>query len=108
MSVLYQCTQIIVRSCLYTLIQDGHSFCKHLHIILFSELFQFNHPDDVAFNAALLEISHGPLNYDIDRLKTLIFNPLHDMNLITDNGLIADYDPEIKISTQNNNLIANT
>jgi hypothetical protein len=36
----------------------------------------FNQLDDTAFNIALYEMSHGPLNYDTDRLQSLLYNPV--------------------------------
>ena len=38
--------------------------------------FPFNHLDDSSFNLALYELSHGHLNFNSDRLETLLFNPV--------------------------------
>ena len=43
---------------------------------LFQSFLSFNHLDDGSFNLAVYEFSHGPLNYDADRLETLLFNPV--------------------------------
>ena len=37
--------------------------------------FPFNHLDDKSFSAALLEMSYGRINFDHDRLESLVFNP---------------------------------
>ena len=34
-----------------------------------------NHLDNASFNTVLYELSHGPLNYDTERLNSLLFNP---------------------------------
>ena len=39
-------------------------------------LFPFNHLDNSSFNLALYELSHGPLNFNSNRLETLLFNPI--------------------------------
>ena len=44
----------------------------------------FNHPDDVSFNAAIYELSHGQLNFDPDRLECLVFNPIEHLALATE------------------------
>ena len=36
----------------------------------------FTHLDDTAFNIALYELSHGTLNFNSDRLESLLYNPL--------------------------------
>ena len=43
--------------------------------------FPFNHLDDSSFNLALYEISHGPLNFNSNRLETLLFNPIEQPEL---------------------------
>ena len=42
-------------------------------------VFPFNHLDDTLFSAALHEMSHGALNYDYNRLETLVFNPIEQI-----------------------------
>jgi hypothetical protein len=41
----------------------------------------FYHLDNASFNLMLYELSHGRINYDNDRLETLIFNPTNQANL---------------------------
>ena len=65
-----------------------------LSVSSLSELLPFNHLDDISFYAVLYELSHGPLNYNIDRVETLVFNPLEDLNLVIDNFPITDHDPD--------------
>jgi hypothetical protein len=48
-------------------------------------LLPFNHLDDTAFNAAIYELKHGPLNFDLDLLETLIFNPIEHLQSLMDN-----------------------
>ena len=36
----------------------------------------FNHLDDTAFNTAIYELEHGPLNFYLDSIEYLIFNPI--------------------------------
>ena len=39
-------------------------------------LFPLNHLDNSSFNLALYVLSHGPLNFNSNRLETLLFNPI--------------------------------
>ena len=43
--------------------------------------FSFNHLDDSSFSLALYELSHGPLNFNSDRLESLLFNPFEQPKL---------------------------
>ena len=54
--------------------------------------FPFNHLDDSSFNLALYEISHGPLNFNTDRLETLLFNPIEQPEL--SNSLSSYLNPD--------------
>ena len=54
--------------------------------------FPFNHLDDSSFNLALYEISHGPLNFNSDRLETLLFNPIEQPEL--SNSLSSYLNPD--------------
>ena len=50
--------------------------------------FPFNHLDDVAFDLAFYELSHGPVHFSFNRLESLLFNPLSNGNIVTrDNKL---------------------
>ena len=42
----------------------------------FQSFLPFNHLDDGSFNLADHKFSHGPLNYDANRLETILFNPV--------------------------------
>ena len=46
----------------------------------FQSFLPFNHLDHGSFNLADHEFSHGPLNYDANRLETLLFNPIESPN----------------------------
>ena len=52
--------------------------------------FPFNHLDDVAFNLALYELSHGPVHFDSDRIESFSFNPLGNGNVV----LSKEIDPD--------------
>ena len=54
--------------------------------------FPFNHLDDSSFNLALYEISHGPLNFNSNRLETLLFNPIEQPEL--SNSLSSYLNPD--------------
>ena len=57
----------------------------------------FNHLDDVAFNAAIHELSHGPLNFDLDRLKCLVFNPIERLALALDCLKVSNVDQNLNV-----------
>ena len=59
---------------------------------LFQSFLPFNHLDDGSFNLAVYEFSHGPLNYDADRLETLLFNPVERPELF--NPLSSHLNPD--------------
>jgi hypothetical protein len=42
----------------------------------FFNILPFSHLDDDEFQLVLYELNNGPINFDIDRLNTMIFNPL--------------------------------
>ena len=44
-------------------------------------IFPFNHLDSNSFNIALYEMSHGTLNYNNDRLESLLYNPIDQPGL---------------------------
>jgi hypothetical protein len=43
-------------------------------------------------------LEHGPLNFDLDRLETLIFNPIEHLPSLIDNSLMSNLDPDLNIS----------
>ena len=55
-------------------------------------LFPCNHLDNSSFNLALYEVSHGPLNFNSNRLETLLFNPIEHPEL--SNSLSSHLDPD--------------
>lgn len=55
----------------------------------------FNHLDDVSFNAVIYELSHGPLNFDLDRLESLVFNPFEHLTSAMDCPLMTNLDPDL-------------
>lgn len=56
----------------------------------------FYHLDNASFNLVTYELSHGRINYDNDRLESLIFNPINQYNF---NNLFSNYlDPDINFS----------
>ena len=58
----------------------------------------FNHLDDTAFNAVLYEFEHGPLNFDLDRLESLIFNPIEYLPSTLENSFITNLDPDLNFN----------
>ena len=54
--------------------------------------FPFYHLDDSSFNLALYEISHRPLNFNSDRLETLLFHPIEQPEL--SNSLSSYLNPD--------------
>ena len=66
---------------------------------LFQSFLPFNHLDDGSFNLAVYEFSHGPLNYDADRLETLLFNPVERPQLF--NPLSSHLNPDIIFFPEN-------
>ena len=66
---------------------------------LFQSFLPFNHLDDGSFNLAVYEFSHGPLNYDADRLETLLFNPVERPELF--NPLSCHLNPDIIFFPEN-------
>ncbi len=61
-------------------------------------LLPFNHLDDTAFSVALYELEHGPLNFYLDRLETLIFNPIAHLPSHLDSLLMTNLDPDINFN----------
>ena len=61
-----------------------------------STILPFNQLDDTAFNIALYEMSHGPLNYDTDRLQSLLYNPV-EQQISTANSLLNSLDPDMNL-----------
>jgi hypothetical protein len=57
----------------------------------------YNHADDAAFNAAIYELSHGPLNFDLDRLECLVFNPIEISALTIDCLTMSNVDPGLNV-----------
>ena len=55
-------------------------------------LFPFNHLDNSSFNLELYELSHGPLNFNSNRLETLLFNPIEQPEL--SNSLSSHLNPD--------------
>ena len=41
----------------------------------------FCHLDDTSFNAPIYEFTHGPLNFDLSNLESLLFNPTRKNNI---------------------------
>ena len=58
----------------------------------------FNHLDDTAFNAVLYEFEHGPLNFNLDRLESLIFNPIEYLPSTLENSFITNLDPDLNFN----------
>ena len=58
----------------------------------FQSFLPFNHLDHGSFNLADHEFSHGPLNYDANRLETLIFNSVERPELF--NQLSSHLSPD--------------
>ena len=65
----------------------------------FQSFLPFNHLDDGSFNLAVYEFSHGPLNYDADRLETLLLNPVERPELF--NPLSSHLNPDIIFFPEN-------
>ena len=61
-----------------------------------SMILPFNQLDDTAFNIALYEMSHGPLNCDTDRLQSLLYNPV-EQQISTANSLLNSLDPDMNL-----------
>ena len=57
----------------------------------------FNHLDNSSFNLALYELSHGPLNFNGNRLESLLFNPLEQPEL--SNSLSSHLNPDSNFIT---------
>ena len=58
-------------------------------------VFPFNHLDDSLFSVALHEMSHGALNYDYNRLQTLVFNPIEQVTSKLNHPLPSSLDPDL-------------
>ena len=58
-----------------------------------STILPFNQLDD---NIALYEMSHGPSNYDTDRLQSLLYNPV-EQQISTANSLLNSLDPDMNL-----------
>ena len=56
----------------------------------------FYHLDDTSFNAAIYEFAHGPLNFDLINLESLLFNPLE--KITSDFALFNSVDPDTNFS----------
>ena len=61
-----------------------------------STILPFNQLNDTAFNIALYEMSHGPLNYDTDHLQSLFYNPI-EQQISIDNSLLNSLDPDLNL-----------
>ena len=59
-------------------------------------LLPFGQIDDNAFNIVLYEMSHGDLNYDTDRLQSLLYNPIEEFTS-TNNSLLGSLDPDANL-----------
>jgi hypothetical protein len=46
-------------------------------MISLEHILPFVHLDDNSYDIAIYELAHGPVNYNTDRLETLLFNPVH-------------------------------
>ena len=58
-------------------------------------VFPFNHLDDTLFSAALHKLSHSALNYDYNRLETLVFNPIEQITSKFNDPLVSSLDPDL-------------
>ena len=54
--------------------------------------FPSNHLDNSSFNLALYGLSRGPLNFNSNRLETLLFNPIEQPEL--SNSLSSHLNPD--------------
>ena len=61
----------------------------------FLNALPFYHLDDCSFNAVMHEMAHGPLHYDVDRLDTLLFNPINQSHI---GDLLDNVDPDVNFS----------
>ena len=60
--------------------------------------FPFNHLDNKSFNAALLEMSYGWINFDYDRSESLVFNPIEHLGSTQSRSTVnSSVDPDLKI-----------
>ena len=64
----------------------------------FQSFLPFNHFDDSSFNLVVHEFSHGPLSYDADRLKILLFNRFEGPKLF--NPLSNHLNPDSNFTTR--------
>lgn len=56
----------------------------------------FNHLDQSSFNLVLYELANGPLNFDVNRLESLMFNPLDQPRLP---DIFSNYlDPDVNLT----------
>ena len=61
----------------------------------FLNALPFYHLNDCSFNAVMHEMAHGPLHYDVDRLDTLLFNPINQSHI---GDLLDNVDPDVNFS----------
>ena len=59
-------------------------------------LLPFGQIDDNAFNIALYEMSHSPLNYDTDQLQSLLYNPIKEFTS-TNNSQLGSLNPDANL-----------
>ena len=55
----------------------------------------FNHLDDTFFNAAIYELAQGPLNFNTNRLESLLFNPIEHLTASSFSSRSVDPDPNL-------------
>ena len=56
-----------------------------------ANIFPFNHLDDISFNLLIFENVFSTVNSDTDRLASLCFNPIEDIQCA---GKFNDLDPD--------------
>ena len=61
-------------------------------------ILPFNHLDENSFNIALYEMSHGTLNYNSDRIESLLYNPIEQPGLF--DPLSNDLNPDSNFLTR--------
>ena len=57
-----------------------------------------NYANKTTFNAVLYEFEHGPLNFNLDRLESLIFNPIEYLPSTLENSFITNLDPDLNFN----------
>lgn len=53
----------------------------------------------------MYELSHGPLNFDLDRLESLVFNPIEHSALATDSFTMSSVDPDFMLKLCRHRLV---